>query len=891
MSSEINISNEMEQVKPSLKVIISGGGTGGHIYPAIAIANALKEMVPNVDILFVGAEGRMEMEKVPDAGYPIKGLWISGFQRSLSLKNLLFPFKLLHSIYAARTIVKEFKPDVAVGVGGYASGPTLKAAQHFGIPTVLQEQNSYAGVTNKLLAENAASVCVAYEGMETYFPLDKIVFTGNPVRKDILNLDGKRAEAIKFFKLDPTKKTILVIGGSLGARTINESIDEGFDIIIRKGIQLIWQTGKGYYPTAKKTDMRHQTNLVRIYDFIKQMDLAYAMADVVISRAGALSISELCLVKKPAILVPSPNVAEDHQTKNAMALVEKEAALMIRDHESVGKLVTMAVDLLGDEEAKAKLVKNITELGKPIAAKDIAIQVLKSANKSDLIKETPSTPILPKKEKKVEVPKVETKLEEIKPIEQKKNVPLAPPEKREYTGKETFTHVYLIGIGGIGMSALARWFNASGYDVAGYDKNSSELTDSLIAEGIDVHFDDNVKMVPLPFKEKQNTLVIYTPAIPTNMWEFNYFNHNGFNVVKRSQVLGALTQGRYTIAVSGTHGKTTTSTLVAHLLHSAGRNVSAFLGGISTNFGTNLIIGEKGSLVVVEADEFDRSFLTLEPDVAIVTSTDADHLDIYENHNAVKEAFQQFVGKIKKGGKLIHKKGLILKQKSSIKTLDYGTPDSDCRADNIRIENGHFVFDYVSPEESIADCVMIVPGFHNVENAVAAITVALHQKLNPEQIREALFSFTGVKRRFEYIVKTDKKVYIDDYAHHPAEVEALLRSAKALYPERKVTCIFQPHLYTRTRDFAVEFAQSLSIADEVILLDIYPARENPIPGVTSELIFYNITSPDRRLCTKQSLMSLLEESRLDIVITAGAGDIDRFIEPIKELLTAETTTI
>lgn len=881
-----NIELESAGSKPSLKVIISGGGTGGHIYPAIAIANALKEMEPEANILFVGAEGRMEMEKVPEAGYPIKGLWISGFQRSFSLKNLLFPFKLIHSLFAARNIVKEFAPDVVVGVGGYASGPTLKAAQHFEIPTVIQEQNSYAGVTNKLLAENASVLCVAYEGMENYFPADKIVFTGNPVRKDILNVDGKREEAVQFFKLDPKKKTILVIGGSLGARTINESIDEGFDTIIRKDIQLIWQTGKTYYQTALKTDTRHQTKLVRIYDFIKRMDLAYAVADVVISRAGALSISELCLVNKPAILVPSPNVAEDHQTKNAMALVDKEAALMVRDHESVGKLVEKAISLLNDERLKQGLVENISKLGRPNAAKEIARQVLKAAGKLNLAQEEEWDLDLIAKiaEKKEKVEQKETVKQPETPSEPQHDAPLKAPEKKVYTGREVFTHIYLIGIGGIGMSALARWFKATGFHVAGYDKSPSELTDALISEGIDIHFDDNVKLVPADFKDKLNTLVIYTPAIPGNMWEFNYFNHNGFSVVKRSQVLGVITQGKYTIAIAGTHGKTTTSTLVAHLLHSAGRNVSAFLGGISANFGTNLVIGDKESLVVVEADEFDRSFLTLDPDVAIVTSTDADHLDIYENHTAVIEAFQLFVNNIKKNGKLILKKGLNLKPKIGTKILDYGTADSKCRAENIRIEDGCFVFDYVSPEVSIADLVMKVLGFHNVENAVAAITVAIHQKVSPEQIKEALFSFAGVKRRFEYIVKTEKIVYIDDYAHHPTELEALLKSAKALYPNRKVTCIFQPHLYTRTRDFADEFAKSLSLADEAILLDIYPAREAPIPGVTSELIFNGITSESKKLCTKQSLMGILSDMELEVIITAGAGDIDKCIEPIKELI-------
>lgn len=875
--------------KGPLKVIISGGGTGGHIYPAIAIAHALKELVPDIDILFVGAKGRMEMEKVPEAGYKIKGLWISGFQRSLSLKNLLFPIKLAYSMYAARKIVESFQPRIVVGVGGFASGPTLKAAQRNGIPTVIQEQNSYAGVTNKLLAEKSEVVCVAYEGLEKYFPAEKLVVTGNPVRKDILSLTGKKEEAAKFFKLDPNKKTILVIGGSLGARTINESIDGDFDKIIRKGIQLIWQTGKNYYSTAKKTDFRHQTNNIRIFDFIKRMDLAYAMADIVISRAGALSISELSLVHKPAILVPSPNVAEDHQTKNANALVEKGAALLVKDIEARDILVDKAFELLNDDRQKEELVKNIKGMGRPNAAKDIARQIL---NVIGIDVPAESEVIVP--EPVVEEEKKETIVATFKEAEPvlipeikiapRSRKPLDKVEKKPFTGKEKFNNVYLLGIGGIGMSALARYFKSMGYQVAGYDKTPTVLTDSLIEEGIDVHFDDNVKLVPDIFKQKDTTLIIFTPAVPENTWELNYFRQNGFNVVKRSEVLGVVTKGKNTIAVAGTHGKTTTTTMIAHILHSAGRKNSAFLGGISTNLGTNILIGDKKGPVVVEADEFDRSFLTLEPDIAVVTSTDADHLDIYDTHDAVKEAFRDFVGKMKRGGTLIRKGGLDLPAQEGIEVLEYGTPESPYRAENIHIENGNFVFDYVSPKNTIEGLVLKVPGFHNVENAVAAITASMLRQVDPEQIRKSIADFSGVKRRFEYIIKSNEAVFIDDYAHHPVEVKALLSSAKALYPHRKVTCIFQPHLYSRTRDFAKEFAQSLSIADEVLLLDIYPAREMPISGVSSELIFEGITTKNKKLLTKQSLMSLLPDLKLDVVITAGAGDIDRLLEPIRSVI-------
>lgn len=359
------------------KFIISGGGTGGHIFPAIAIANALKEIHPDSEILFVGAEGKMEMEKVPLAGYKIVGLPVAGFQRKLTLKNLLFPFKLLSSLMKAKTVIKEFKPDVVVGVGGYASGPVLYAAAGKNIPTLIQEQNSYAGVTNKILSKKAKTICVAYPDMERFFPKDKIVYTGNPVRKDILEYKSKRQEGITFFELNSTIPTIFIMGGSLGARTINKSVMAHIDLLLESDVQVIWQTGKFYYKECKALVDSKNTANIKVMEFIKDMNLAYAVADVVISRAGALSISELCLVQKPVILVPSPNVAEDHQTKNAMALVNVDAAQMIKDEQAERVLVPAALKLLQNKEKQAIYCENIAKLGKPNAAKDIAGEVLK----------------------------------------------------------------------------------------------------------------------------------------------------------------------------------------------------------------------------------------------------------------------------------------------------------------------------------------------------------------------------------------------------------------------------------------------------------------------------------------------------------------------------------
>jgi UDP-N-acetylglucosamine--N-acetylmuramyl-(pentapeptide) pyrophosphoryl-undecaprenol N-acetylglucosamine transferase len=359
------------------RLIISGGGTGGHIFPAIAIANAFRERYHDAQILFVGAKGRMEMTRVPEAGYKIMGLWISGLQRKLTWSNLLFPVKLFTSYLRAAVILKRYKPHVVIGTGGFASGPIMIAATRFRIPAIIQEQNSFAGLANKQVADKVSKVCVAYEGMEKYFPKDKIVLTGNPVRKDIITVSEKTEKARGHFGFEANYKTILIIGGSLGARTINESIFSGIEKLMDAQVQVIWQTGKGYYDSYRAQLSKYDLRKIRVQDFVKEMDLAYAAADVVVSRAGALAVSELCVAGKPCILVPSPNVAEDHQTKNAMALVEKEAAIMVADKEAKENLVNEALKLLFDDQRAKKLKENISRLARPHATEDIVNEIEK----------------------------------------------------------------------------------------------------------------------------------------------------------------------------------------------------------------------------------------------------------------------------------------------------------------------------------------------------------------------------------------------------------------------------------------------------------------------------------------------------------------------------------
>ncbi|MFC0184690.1 UDP-N-acetylmuramate--L-alanine ligase [Pseudarcicella hirudinis] len=448
-------------------------------------------------------------------------------------------------------------------------------------------------------------------------------------------------------------------------------------------------------------------------------------------------------------------------------------------------------------------------------------------------------------------------------------------------------YIYFLGIGGIGMSAIARWFIANGYQLAGYDKTATPLTDALKAEGIPVHFEDDISLIPEAFLQNPaQTLVVYTPAIPKNHREYNFLIDNGFTLMKRSQVLGLLTRNMFTVAVAGTHGKTTTSSMVAHILKNGGKNVTAFLGGITQNYGTNFLLNEGMNeiMCVVEADEFDRSFLTLFPDLAIVTSTDADHLDIYGDHDHVLKSFQMFVGQIKPGGKLYQREGLHLQAYTNNETKEFSLNNGDFHAENLRIENAEMIFDIVYPDGKITDVSMLIPGFHNVENALAATAVALQAGVSPEKVKEGICTFKGVKRRFEYHVRNKDVVYIDDYAHHPTEIQAFLSSVKALYPNRKLTAIFQPHLFSRTNDFQDGFAESLDLADDLLLLDIYPARELPMEGVTSQIIFDKMKLKDKVICSKEEVLNLLTQKKPELVVTIGAGDIDTLIPKIKGLL-------
>ena len=446
--------------------------------------------------------------------------------------------------------------------------------------------------------------------------------------------------------------------------------------------------------------------------------------------------------------------------------------------------------------------------------------------------------------------------------------------------------IYFLGIGGIGMSNLARYYLSKGYEVAGYDRTETVLTKTLVSEGAVIHYDDDVRMIPKQFLDKTKTKVIYTPAIPASHSELNYFKAEGFEMMKRAQVLGEITKSSDALCVAGTHGKTTVSSMIAHLLHDSKVGCNAFLGGILKNYNTNLLLSDKSNLTVVEADEYDRSFHWLRPWIAVITSADPDHLDIYGTAEAYRESFEHFTSLIRNDGVLIMKKGAPVtpQLKEGVKLYTYSESEGDFHAEDIRIGNGEIVFDFVGLDTKIKDISLGVPVRINIENAVAAIAVALLSGADEDEIREATSTYGGAKRRFDFIIKDKDVVFIDDYAHHPRELKASIESIKLLYADKKVTGVFQPHLFSRTRDFMNEFAESLSLLDELILLDIYPAREEPIPGVTSQQIFDRVSIENKILIPKENLIDKLGNIEPEVLVTFGAGDIDKLLPGIEKML-------
>jgi len=454
---------------------------------------------------------------------------------------------------------------------------------------------------------------------------------------------------------------------------------------------------------------------------------------------------------------------------------------------------------------------------------------------------------------------------------------------------ENLNRVYFFGIGGIGMSALARYFHRLGLDVSGYDRTRSPMVESLIAEGIEVSLDDQAEAIPERFglSDPKETLVVYTPAVPLRHEGLAFMRSRGFNVVKRSEALRDILRNKRTFAVAGTHGKTTTSAIAAFLLNRGSLKATAFLGGIATNFGSNLVVAEGSDIAIVEADEYDRSFLKLSPEVAVVTSIEADHLDIYEHAEGLRKSFEDFASLLPRNGLLIAKEGVRLKSDASLLSYAVESNTADLTTKNLRVENGAYHYDVWLRGRELGAVEMPYPGRHNVENALAAIGMALHAGMEWSDIASGLSEFLGVKRRFEYHIRNEKRVYIDDYAHHPTEIDACVGSAKELFPEKRITGVFQPHLYSRTRDFADDFATSLGALNELLLMEIYPAREEPIEGVNSSMLLEKVRLANKKLVDRDNLVEEVLKLSPEVLLTMGAGDIDRMIEPLKKALDEE----
>jgi UDP-N-acetylmuramate--alanine ligase len=445
-----------------------------------------------------------------------------------------------------------------------------------------------------------------------------------------------------------------------------------------------------------------------------------------------------------------------------------------------------------------------------------------------------------------------------------------------------FENAYFLGIGGIGMSALARYFKSLGWNVAGYDKTPSPLTEALQAEGINVHHEDRNSSIPSPYNDKAKTLVILTPAVPKNLGELMHFQFNEFELVKRSEVLGLITQTSKGLGVAGTHGKTTTSTMLAHILDQSEVKCTAFLGGISSNFNSNLVLNPEAEYTVIEADEFDRSFLRLSPFASIITSADPDHLDIYGDASHFREGFELYANLHPETGMVIQKYGLNLPTKATSVSYGINEQNADYCGINVRVDQEKYLFDVRTPNGKWEAVELGIPGIHNAENAIACIAMCQFLGLNEEVIRNGLKTFSGVKRRFEYIIKSQNLIYIDDYAHHPTEINALIDSIRLMYPGRKITGVFQPHLFSRTRDFFDGFATQLSRLDEIILMPIYPAREEPIPGITSDALLEDITADHKKILTPEEVIAYLSQKKEGVFLTIGAGDIDRIVNPLKQ---------
>lgn len=815
------------------KIIIAGGGTGGHIFPALAIANGIKERNPYADILFVGSKHRMEMQRIPEAGFPVIGLDITGINRKNWLKNIFLIVKVFKSFIHSYRIIKKFRPSAVIGVGGYSSFPLVRMAQLLKIPTLIQEQNSYAGLANRILGKRADIICTAYEEVHRFFNPSKVLCTGNPVRSRIKDAHIRPERACTRFGLKQKKTTILVIGGSLGSGKINKYIAKQLPFFAEYHLQLIWQVGKAQYKRYL-TQCQGRDN-VYVTDFIENIEEAYAAADIIISRAGALAMAELAQVGKPVIFIPLPNAVANHQYHNAQSLYQKNACLLIEEKDIETTLSSHLITLVKDAQWQKQLREKIRSFARPKATQNIIQQVFRLCARN------------------------------------------APALKK----------AYFIGIGGAGMRSLAQHLYQNNVHISGYDKTATPYTEALQKQGITLYHQPETTHI-----QPDLDWVVYTPALPADFTELKAAKKHNLPLLKRSFVLGHITRYGYNICVSGTHGKTSTSALIACMLRTMQLPCNEFIGGTLID---PQYIPRKNqqheTLSLIEADEFDRSFLQLDTDIGIITSMEADHLDIYHSEEQMQEAYITFVKNIREKGALILHHSLLEKypfHQIHPHTITYSMDhtEADYHIQNLSIHDTGLSFDVYQHRLLYTTLHLPPTALFNVENALAALICAQLLDIPKSCIQESLARFTSVKRRFEVRLTNPKTLYIDDYAHHPTEIRRLLGSVRQLYPKRKVCAVFQPHLFSRTRDFHPAFAQALDLADEVILLPVYAAREAPLTGVSSALIAQHIKKKCRIFRPSELLAHIQKNKKdIDILLTIGAGDIDTLAEPIINILT------
>lgn len=813
-----------------MKILISGGGTGGHIYPALSIADEIKKILPDADIVYVGTAAGLEKDIVPRYGYPMRYIEVAGFRRSLSFDTLRSIYLLHKGLKQAKELIEEEKPDLVIGTGGYVCGPIVYQAAKAGIVTCIQEQNALPGVTNKILARMVNRVLLGYEEARKYFPAKKdVIYTGNPIRAEILEQD--REKSYRELRLDPKLKTILVFGGSRGAKSINTAmVDVELQLSKRNDVQVLHATGEANYTDHMKAlgAKGGVKDNVHVVPYLHNMPSALAVADLVVCRAGAIGLAEIMAKGIPAILIPFPFATGNHQEFNARALENKGAAKVILDKELTGKILLKQIqELFDNQDFLQDMHMAALGEGKPKAGQDIADRVM-----SCLF--------------------------------------------------DSYKCFHFVGIGGAGMSAIASVLLSKGYKVQGSDLNGGEIVSRLIGQGAKIkigHAAENI--------EEADCIVLST-AIHQDNPEVVAAKEKGLPIFHRSHLLSWLVNGKDGVTVAGAHGKTTTTSMLSYIANKAEIGATALIGGDVAQLGGNAMAGD-GNYVIAEADESDGSFLKFKPQIAVVTNIEDDHLDHYGTEENIYLAFRDYVRNIKDGGRAIlcidnpKVRRMIGELTGSLPIVTYGLSDGEYRAVDIEFKGVGSSYTLLHYGNEVAHIELSVPGIHNVQNSVGAFAAAESMGIAKETIIEALKEFGGTKRRFETKAKVDGIWFVDDYAHHPTEIKAVLKAAKETGSKRIVVC-FQPHRYTRTKLLMEEFLHAFDDCDLLAVTDVYAASEDPIEGGTSDVLVKNIKAATGKdvvhTPTYEDAFNYLNERIQpgDLVMSIGAGRTDLVIE-------------